>query len=249
MKIEKKLGTADLLFNAARSLGLQPSWLGPGGVFAINHDGTEKYINYSRSPINSHAAVSLSKDKYLTRVILNRHNLPNIPFTTAGDVETTAAFLKEHSRIVAKPIKGSGSRDIHILSDPAYLAQLDISRYIFEKYITGAEIRYLVLNGSVIAVHHSEYGTSVAEDRPLQRFSIERQDWDERLEAMTVRVSDILGLNFAAVDYLIEPSGQSHILEVNSAPGLKWFHAPTTGPPVDIAHLFLCAIVAPMPKI
>jgi len=52
----------------------------------------------------------------------------------------------------------------------------------------------------------------------------------------------LLDLNFAAVDYMIDDTGTAYILEVNTTPGLKWFHAPTSGPVVDVARLFLEAI-------
>jgi len=62
------------------------------------------------------------------------------------------------------------------------------------------------------------------------------------LISSSLQVAHILDLKFAAVDYLVEPSGKAYILEVNTTPGLKWFHAPTSGPVVDVARQFLTAV-------
>ncbi|HUC89492.1 MAG TPA: ATP-grasp domain-containing protein [Patescibacteria group bacterium] len=244
MVIGQKLSTTELLYKRAAQMGLQPSWLRPGGLFVIETTDGEKYINSSRNPLNSHVSSSLAKNKYLTRLICQRHGLPNIPFAlpqTAGQAED---FLKQHQTIVVKPVGGSGSQDIHIVSDMSQLSGLNIQEYIFEKYVTGKELRYLILNDEVIAVHESEYGASVKEDRSLQRISYPVSDWCPELVAMSLNIVKILGMKFAAVDYIIDAQNKAFILEVNSAPGLKWFHAPTSGPPVDVASMFLDAILA-----
>lgn len=239
----KKLGTAELLFSCAQQMGLKPVWLTPLGVFAINIGGQERYINLARSPLNSTAGASLAKNKYVTRRILERHNLQNIPFALARTQTEARLFLSNHGTIIAKPIRGAGAQDIHIITEPTQLSKLTITRYILEKYIAGKEMRYLLLNHRVIGVHQSDYGTSVAHDRPLKRISYPQEAWDASLLETSVRVTHILDLQFAAVDYLIDDSGEAHILEVNTMPGLKWFHAPSSGPVVDVARLFLESVV------
>ncbi|MEO6513955.1 MAG: ATP-grasp domain-containing protein [Candidatus Saccharimonadales bacterium] len=243
MPVIKKLGTAELLFRSAQRLGLEPSWIVPRGLFAVTRNGKEEYINLSRSSINSHVATSLASNKHLTRLILERHGMANIPFQRPTSYADAVAFLHTHHTIVAKPLQGSGSRDIHIITRAEQLNQLTIEAYILEKYITGAEMRYLILNESVIAVHRSEYGTSVDENRHLERFSVNPTHWDPVLVADSIKTANILGLNFSAIDYLIGADGTYHILEVNSTPGLKWFHAPSEGPAVDVATMFLQALM------
>jgi glutathione synthase/RimK-type ligase-like ATP-grasp enzyme len=225
-------------------MGLCPAWLiMPGGPFVITTQAGEKYINAEFSTLNSQLSASLSKNKNLTRIILGRHGLPNIPFARPKTLQQAELFLIEHGTIVVKPLKGMGSRDIHIVTNMGQLAGLDITKYIFEKYIAGKEMRYLVLNGNVIAVHQSEYGTSVESTRVLQRISYCKDDWDAGLDAMSVGIATIFKLGFTAIDYLIDAAGRVYVLEVNSAPGLKWFHAPSEGPPVDVAQLFMDALM------
>jgi glutathione synthase/RimK-type ligase-like ATP-grasp enzyme len=237
------LSTSELLFRAAENAGLQPAWVNPGGLFAINVGGVEKYVNYGRSHLNSHIAVSLAGNKLMTRTILGRHGLPNIPFARKWTLDGAKAFLSKHKVIIAKPLCGAGAKDINIIDNPKDFVRLTIKNYILEKYLEGKEMRYLVLDGSVIGVHHSKYGTSVEETRFLERISYSRNDWDETLVDLAVRVTAILGLKFAAVDFIVTPDGGKYILEVNSAPGLKWFHAPTKGPVVNIAEQLVATII------
>jgi glutathione synthase/RimK-type ligase-like ATP-grasp enzyme len=238
----QRLGTSELLFRAAQEMGLQPDWVVADGTFAVVINGEEQYINFARSPLNSDTGASLAKNKHLTRCILQRRGIPNIPFLRPHTHAEAAHFLRTHGKIVAKPVGGSGAHDIHIVTKVAQLRALAITKYILEKYIAGEELRYLVLNGTVIGVHRSDYGVSVEETRPLERISYPADRWDEALVASSLRVANILGLKFAAVDYLVDTAGHAYILEVNTAPGLKWFHAPSRGPAIDVATQFLQAI-------
>lgn len=239
----QKLGTAELLFRCAQQMGLSPVWLAPRGVFAIMVDGRERYVNLARSPLNSAASVALARNKYVTRCILERRRAQNIPFTLPRTQAKAEAFLALYGTIIAKPISGAGARDIHIITKPAQLAELNMGHYLLEQYIVGKELRYLLLNGAVVGVHRSEYGTSVAADRQLKRISYPPGAWDPTLVESSLHIADILDLRFAAVDYLVDAAGQAYVLEVNTMPGFKWFHAPSAGPAVDIARLFLESIV------
>ncbi len=232
------------MFVRAERMGLQPAWLVPGSLFVIATVTGEKYINYASSTLNSHNSVRLAKNKYHTRVIIGRHGLPNIPYARSNNLSEVLTFLATHGKIIAKPLCGSGSQDVHIVSNASQLATLDIEKYIFEKYILGTEMRYLVLNGDVIAVYQSEYGMSVEVTRPLQCISHPPASWNSQLMTISLEVARIFSLQFAAVDYMIDTSGHAYILEVNTMPDLKWFHAPSKGPSVDVAQLFLAAMVS-----
>jgi len=244
----EKLGTAELLYRCAKQMNLQPAWIVQDGLFTIQTSSGEKYINFARSPLNSDIGISLAKNKYITRLLMGRHHLPNIPFARPQNLAEAKQFLRKHSQIIVKPVTGYGAQDIHIVSDSHELETMNIRKYIFEKYIAGKEMRYLVLNNTIIGVHESKYGTSVAEDRPLQRISYRDITWDPLLIALSLRIASILDLHFAAVDYLVDAKDQVYILEVNTNPGLKWFHAPSAGPPVDVAGMFIGSILDSLPR-
>lgn len=241
---EYRLTTAELLFVAAQDMGLQPSWIVPKGLFAIAVDGQERYIHLACTTLNTHTGVSLAKDKELTRLILERHGMHNIPFTRPQTLQEAHLFLNKHSHIIAKPFNGSGARDIHNITESSQLATLaPISNYILEKYISGKELRYLVLKDNVVAVHESDYGDSVDVNRPLQHITYAPEQWNESLISTSLEIANILQLRFAAIDFLIDSAGYAHILEVNTNPDLKWLHAPSSGPALDIARPLLEAML------
>lgn len=235
----QRLGTMQLLFNAAQHKGLRPSWVVSDSLFAVSVNGKEEYVNFARSPLNSSISVNLAKNKYFTRKILERHNVRNIPFQRPRTQAMACAFLAEHGKIIAKPLEGSGSQNVHIITIPSQLYELQIDGYILEKYIRGKELRYLVLEDAILAVHESRYGDSVAANRALQRISYPPELWDDRLCQESMRIARAMHLRFAAVDYLIDDQTCSYLLEVNTTPGLKWFHAPTSGPTIDVADRLL----------
>lgn len=240
---DQKLSTAELLFRQASTMGLEPSWIVPDGLFAIDTPNGERYINNTTSVLNSHVSASLSLNKPLTRVIMARHGIPNIPFTRPKTMIEARLFLENYKKIIVKPYNGSGARNIHIVESPVQLVGLPVTECILEKYIAGREMRYLVLDGEVVSVHESRYGESVQADRYLERVAYDTADWNSERIEMSLRVTKILGLRFAAVDFLVDENDRYYVLEVNSSPGLKWFHAPTSGPPVDIAAMFMQAML------
>lgn len=240
---QKRLGTVELLFKSALAMNLQPEWITRGGLFVIKTPTGERYINHERSSLNSHASIGLAKNKYHTRLVLERHQLPNIPYTRAKSLAEAGKFLACHGIIIAKPLKGNGSKDIHIVRQIAQLEKLRLADYILERYTPGTELRYLVLRGEVIGVHESKYGASVAADRDLERISYDTADWDPTLIALSLKTLRVLGLSFGTVDFMIDTDGNQYILEVNTRPGFKWFHVPSTGPAVDVATLFLGATI------
>ena len=243
MIIGQRLGTTELLYNCAVRMGLQPVWLAHDSLLAISTPLGERYLYNGKNTINSQLSSNLTRNKLATRLIIKQHRLPNIAFLNTANAKEAEQFLATHAKIIVKPITGSNSHDVRIVDSPEQLAGLDLAGYILEKYIAGKEMRYLVLNGKVIAVHQSEYGESVAETRDLERISYPESEWDSQLVDLALKTTDILGLRYGAVDYLIGAQGQVYILEVNSSPGMKWFHAPSSGPMVDVAQAFLNAML------
>jgi len=242
--VTKKLGSAELLFRAANDLGLRPSWLKPGSIFVVPTADGERYVNCSSSSMNSQLSCSMTANKNTSRLILARKGFPTMAHLVTKSLAEAQAFLATYKKIIVKPIWGSNSHDVHIVELPEQLTRFDLAKYICEEYAPGKELRYLVLNNRIIGVHECQYGESVAEDRDLERISYRRIDWDPALVALSLQVAKAFDLRFAAVDYIIGADGRARILEINSAPGMKWFHAPTRGPIVDVARLFLQATLA-----
>lgn len=241
MQIQKKK-TVELLFSCAQGMGMEPKWL-TKHLFSVVTPSGEQHVFYTKSILNSHISVILANNKFLTRTLLEHHQLPNIPFCKPANLEEAKVFLNEHGPVIAKPLHGFGARDINLIHKASDMGHLKFGKYIFEKYIVGKEMRYLILNGHVIAVHESDYGTSLSPSRELKRISYESNEWNPQLTNLTKKIAKVVNLNFAAIDFIVQTNGTIYILEVNCAPGLKWFHSPTSGPVVDVANLFLQAIL------
>lgn len=241
-----KLYAPELLYMAAQDMGLQPEWLDYQKIFVAQTPHGELFFDHAQSHLNSHLAIIQSRDKYFTRLILERNSLPNIDFALPLNLAEAEVFFAIHRDIIAKPKRGMGSHDIHHITDRHELSELKYPKYIFEKYTPGREMRYLVLRGKVIAVQESVYGDSVAYDRQLERHSFAPESWDPALQAMAIQIAHIFGLGLAAVDFMIDATGRAWVLEVNNSPGLKWFHAPTSGPAVDVARQLLEATIDDM---
>ncbi len=239
MSAIQRPGTVELLFKSAQHKGLQPTWITENGLFVITTPTGERYVNRQHSILNSHVSVSLSANKHLTRLVLERNGLPNIPYLRATSHDEAVTFLQAYGTIIAKPLKGAGSVGIVIIKDASQLHALAVKDYILEQYAPGKEMRYLVLNNEVIAVHESRYGASIQPDRALERISYSADEWKTDIVDLSLKVSQVLGMSFAAVDYLVDAQGNYRILEVNSRPGMKWFHNPSEGPAVNVAGLFL----------
>jgi hypothetical protein len=110
MKISKKLGTTELLFSCAQKMSLNPTWLIANNTFVFTVQKEEYYINLARSPLNSEASAAYAKNKYLTRIILDRHHIQNIPYFMTSNLKESSYLLATHGKIVAKPVKVRGTR-------------------------------------------------------------------------------------------------------------------------------------------
>jgi glutathione synthase/RimK-type ligase-like ATP-grasp enzyme len=232
-----------ILFKTAQEMGLQPEMITPYGFFSIVTHNTIGYVFYSNSILNSHLSAQIANNKHLTRILLERHNLPNIPYLLPKNIQEATTFLEVHKKVILKPTKGSRSHDVHVITTKEQFEQFDLQLYILEKYIKGREMRYLVLNGEVIGVLEKVYDTAINDPSIVNRISYPQEEWDPTLVKTAIKVTECIGLKFGAVDYLIDEENTPHILEVNAAPALRKFHTPTKGPAIDVSRKFLEATV------
>ena len=230
--------SANLLFNEAVKKNLNPKRLSKYGLFVINVKGSSFPVFYSSSILNTQLASTIATNKYSTRLILDENDLPNIPYCLPEDMASAAAFLNKHKSIIAKPTLGKHSTDIHLIKNKAELEGLNLRTYILEKYIEGKELRILILNHQVIAVHEKLYPAAINNPETVTRVSYPKSTWPKQICEVALAAAKSIGLNFCAVDFLINDK-DFYILEINSAPGLRWFQKPSSGPTINIASIFL----------
>lgn len=238
------LKTTAMLYERAQQMGLEPTLLTEYGLMAIKFDGRERYIFMGSSAFNTQLSANLCRNKHVTRVILARHNLPNIPYSLPQTYEEAKVFFDQYQPLIIKPtVGGKRSEGVILVSSETELQQTDFSKSILEQYIKGREERHLVLNGEVLAVHLKLYEGAISSPAvDVERVALEKSDWDIERNDMAVKVADIMGLSFAAIDFIVTDD-KAYILEVNSAPGLSLFQQPHKGPSIDMTRIFLEASI------
>lgn len=237
------LETAKLLFKTADQMGLQPKWLNDYGLFEISFKEKKYYIFHGNSIFNTQLSSQLSRHKHLTRNVIDRHSLPNIPYIRPKAIEEIELFIRKHEVIIAKPVIGSGSQNIRLIKSVEDVKNLDIQDYIFEKFIKGREMRYLFFQGDILAVHEKYYDGPINNPKTVKRISYPKDQWDMKTVQMAIGTANALSLQFAAVDFIVDDQSKAYVLEVNSAPGLHFFQHPTSGPSIDIARLYMEATI------
>jgi glutathione synthase/RimK-type ligase-like ATP-grasp enzyme len=234
----------DLLLSTATSMGLKPQQLTDYGLVSLEIHNTQRFVFHLASNPNSVMASLLSRNKHASRVALEKHGLPNIPFLLPTSNTDAKAFLTEHGRIIVKPIKGEKSQHIHLVQTPEEIDALDLKDCILEKFIKGQEVRFLVAEGEVKAVHHKMHeGEDINNPDTVKRVSIERENWNQALADLAVKGAEALGLIFTAVDFLVTDTDEAFVLEVNSAPGIQRFQEPDEGPAIDAMRMYLELVI------
>lgn len=223
------LRSAKILFKEAEEMGLSPKWLINYGLFSIQFKGKNAYVFYTSTLLNSQLGAYLAKNKHATRVILEKNNIPGVPFSVAETPKELEIFLKKYKTIIAKPTMGRGSSDIHLINSIKDSQGLNFQNYIFEKFIKGREVRYLVLDKRIIGVS----------ERAKEKISYPKKLWSKKLSDIAIKTAKVLHLRFAAVDFLIDNRGHAQILEVNASPGLYRFQNPSRGPKINLARIIL----------
>jgi len=233
--------TYKLLFDASNSLGLKPKQESNYGLFSIEIDKTRQFLFYSTSPLNSELASYLANNKHSARLIFDTFKLPNIPYILPSNKKELNDFFIEHSKIIAKPTRGRQSKDVHLVSSKHQLDRLPFEDMIFEKFIEGIELRYLLLDNKVLSVHRRDFPGLIHNPSRVVRTALEKSEWDQSLIEISLHAMHAIGLKFCAVDFIVSKK-QPYLLEINAAPGLYYFKYPHKGPAIDIGKIYLQAV-------
>lgn len=170
----------------------------------------ENYI-----PLNKASAINLAGDKFRSLQKLEEAGLSVPSFTqNLNHVDTGGAVWLGRSR------RGFGGRDIVVQPGPTECEWY--SRYI----PNNREYRIHIVNGEVIRLQRkyldhpemrsNEYVCSHSNGYVFRRpeLNLNQNRYDDAIAAVAA-----LGLDFGAVDMIIDPEGKHYILEVNTAPG------------------------------
>lgn len=230
--------TFELLIDAAHRLNLKPKKETDYNLFSIAVNGKRHMLLYSICPLNSELGAYLASNKHATRLVLKEASLPNIPFCLPNSRDELLTFAALQGPLVGKPTRGRQSQGVRLYSRIAQLERAKYSDKIFEKYIAGVELRYLMLDKTVLAVHQRHFPGKLHRPELVTRESYDESKWDSNLIKIAQDTMQAIGLRFGAVDFIVTPD-MYYILEVNSAPGLHYFKSPHSGPSIDIGRIYL----------
>ena len=150
---------AAIIVNEARRRGIAVQVLDEEkNYFALSFGGRTIVCRESLSELTNAIAMSICDDKQMTLRILAKAGV-NVPSQqTAGTEEHNLSFLKRHNRLVVKPARGEQgvgiSVDIgeeRVLHAAVLKAHKVCETVILEEYVTGEDLRIVVINDVVVA--------------------------------------------------------------------------------------------------
>ena len=129
-----------------------------GGFFDLSLGGRTVSCRESLTDLTSAVAMSRCDDKAVTRRFLARAGLHVPEQELLKDEEQALAFLQRHQRIVIKPARGEQGVGVCVdLSEPAdvraayALAAGFCDRVVGERFVSGDDVRIIVINDKVVA--------------------------------------------------------------------------------------------------
>lgn len=236
--------SAEILFKEAQEMGLDPQWETPHGLFSIQNNSKSIYVFYTKLHINSQLGAWMSQDKYLTHIMMQKHDLPDIPFCYTTQLKEVNQFLDTHRTIIQKPVLGQKAENTLLIEKHDEIQKGNLDEWIFEKYIPGTEHRYLVLQGKVIAVQ--EKTLTPTQDHPWKKTyrTLDEVDWNGQMIKMSTDIANLFHMGLLAVDFILNENNKIWILETNSMPSLHSFYHPDEGRVVEVARKILSSIIA-----
>lgn len=239
----KQAPSSKLLFTEAERRGYHPEWLTEYGWFVFTVNGREAYGYQTKNFGNNQFATWLSDDKYAARLLMDRLQLPNIPYLFTEELTAVETFFDCYHRVIAKPVLGLQAKDVVLVTEKQQLASFELSTTIWEQYIPGVELRYFLVKGEVVAVQQQPL--QPLPDRPWHkhRINLAENDWNSEMMAMATKIQQQLRQAVLAVDFIQDEQGKVWLLELNSMPGLWPLANPHQGEPINLAPMVLDVLI------
>lgn len=150
---------AEIVINEARRRGIAVEVLdAEQAYFTLTYGGRTIMCRESLSELTSGVAFSICDDKAVSHRLFARAGLSVPAQREAGTQKDNHAFLKQHERVVVKPVHGEQGRGVTVdvstqkdLDAAVKAAQQRDDRVLLEAYVEGEDLRLIVIDGSVVA--------------------------------------------------------------------------------------------------
>lgn len=152
------------------------------GIFRLSFGGRAVACRESLSEMTSAVAMSRCDDKALTRRILAKAGLrvpEQLRLTTPAEA---SSFLERHGRVVVKPARGEQGRGVFVdlttedeVTRAIEQAQQLCDQVLVEEFVTGDDVRIIVIDGAVVAAAIRKPATVIGDGQHTIRTLIEKQ--------------------------------------------------------------------------
>lgn len=174
---------AGILVREARRRGISVDVLDAEyGYFRLSLGGRSISCRESLSELTSAVAMSRCDDKRLTLRVLAAAGLSVPAQIEAQDPQTVADFLRQHGRVVVKPVRGEQGQGVKVdLTElDEVQAAIEAARHfceqvIVEQMVGGSDLRIVVINHQVVAAASRRPATVVGDGSSTLRTLIEKQ--------------------------------------------------------------------------
>lgn len=188
--------------------------------------------------INPARVIERTVDKFYTSTLLEEAGIPTPPTVVAQTRDEALEAFRGMGDVIVKPLFGSNGRGIVRVTDEEIAHRvfraLELERAVFyiQQAISheGRDLRVFVLGGRVLtAMWRSASGwrTNLSRGGKAETAELTRA-W----ERLALSACEVVGADYAGVDLLPSPTGETWVLEVNGSPGWRGLQ-PVSG--LDIA--------------
>lgn len=209
--------------------------------------GDHSHLIYAHSiGLNSDASSRVAADKVATHELLAGTSIPSVPHFLLSSIidpvispEALNQLLEKYNDLVIKPLHGHSGQHILRSSDVNKILRFTDSHqhsgWAASPYIDiRREIRLVILRGEIVLAYEKlnpmlfnglklynlHYGATAR--------TIEKTDISPNFCEMAHNAAQSIGLDFAAVDIIVDDSGTVLVLEVNTAFGLEHYAQQST---------------------
>lgn len=150
---------AQIIVNEALQRGIVVEVLdAEEGYFALSLGGRTVICRESLTELTTAVAMSRCDNKIVTHKILNKAGLYTPTQMIAKEASENVVFLYKYKQIVVKPARGEQGqgisvdiRDVDTMESAIAKAKLFSDRVILEEYVTGIDLRIIVIDYQVVA--------------------------------------------------------------------------------------------------